>query len=229
MAEYREKIRKLLALAESPNENEAKAALLRARELMAKHKLTEADCVEMAKRKVKRIKTEFTFTKRREPWTLDLAGVIAEHYCCTSLLNHEYGKRTYAHLFVGLENDVEVCAEVFGYAMRFVYSRVKDIRRELKGFPTSYVRYECDNYGYGFADGLKNEFERQRGEHREWALVMVKPPEVVADTEGLKTKMFTSDKDTGGASYAEGFKEGGEFTPEKSLKGHANDALSKRS
>ena len=61
---YREKIRKLLALAKSPNENEAKAALLRAQELMAKHKLTEADCVEMAKRKVKRIKTEFTFTKR---------------------------------------------------------------------------------------------------------------------------------------------------------------------
>ena len=33
------KIAKLLALAESPNENEAKAALLKARELMAEHKL----------------------------------------------------------------------------------------------------------------------------------------------------------------------------------------------
>ncbi len=32
------KIRHLLALAESPNENEARAALLKARELMAKHK-----------------------------------------------------------------------------------------------------------------------------------------------------------------------------------------------
>lgn len=229
MAKYREKIRKLLALAESPNENEAKAALLRAQELMAKHKLTEADCVEMAKRKVKRIKTEFTFTKRREPWTLDLAGVIAEHYCCASLLNHEYGKRTYTHLFVGLENDVEICAEVFGYATRFVHNRVKDIRKELKGAPAFHVRYVCDNYGYGFADGLKDAFERQRGEHQEWALVMVKPPEVVADTEGLKKKTFVSDKNTDGASYAEGFKEGGEFTPKKSLKGPANDAMNKRS
>ena len=33
----KDKIAKLLALAESPNENEAKAALLKARELMAEH------------------------------------------------------------------------------------------------------------------------------------------------------------------------------------------------
>ena len=32
--DYREKIKKLLALAESPNEHEAKAALLKAKELM---------------------------------------------------------------------------------------------------------------------------------------------------------------------------------------------------
>ena len=43
MMDYKEKIRKLLALAESENENEAKAALLKARELMAEHKLSEMD------------------------------------------------------------------------------------------------------------------------------------------------------------------------------------------
>ena len=42
MDDYKDKIRKLLALAQSPVEAEAKAALLKARELMAKHKLTEA-------------------------------------------------------------------------------------------------------------------------------------------------------------------------------------------
>lgn len=36
MADIKDKIAKLLALAESPNEAEAKAALLKARELMAK-------------------------------------------------------------------------------------------------------------------------------------------------------------------------------------------------
>lgn len=38
MASIKEKIQKLLALASSPNENEAKAALLKAKELMAKNK-----------------------------------------------------------------------------------------------------------------------------------------------------------------------------------------------
>lgn len=36
--DYRDKIAKLLALAESPNENEAKAALLKARAMMTAHK-----------------------------------------------------------------------------------------------------------------------------------------------------------------------------------------------
>lgn len=42
MIDYKEKIRKLLALAESPVEAEARAALLKDRQLMAEHKLTEA-------------------------------------------------------------------------------------------------------------------------------------------------------------------------------------------
>ena len=44
MANIKDKIAKLLALAESPNEAEAKAALLKARELMAKNKLTPKEC-----------------------------------------------------------------------------------------------------------------------------------------------------------------------------------------
>ena len=44
--DYKDKIRKLLALAESPVEAEAKAALLKARQLMAEHKLTEAELKE---------------------------------------------------------------------------------------------------------------------------------------------------------------------------------------
>lgn len=39
MIDIKDKIAKLLALADSPNEHEAKAALLKARELMAEHKL----------------------------------------------------------------------------------------------------------------------------------------------------------------------------------------------
>lgn len=49
-ADYKEKIRKLLALAESPNEHEARAALLKARQLMAEHKLSELDFQDLNER-----------------------------------------------------------------------------------------------------------------------------------------------------------------------------------
>ena len=53
---YKEKIKKLLALAESDNENEAKAALLKAKELMAQHKIEEADLEDAQNKKVVRVK-----------------------------------------------------------------------------------------------------------------------------------------------------------------------------
>lgn len=43
MNNIKEKIAKLLALTESPNESEAKAAMLKARELMAEHKILMSD------------------------------------------------------------------------------------------------------------------------------------------------------------------------------------------
>lgn len=51
--DYKEKIKKLLALAQSPSEAEAKAALLKARKLMAEYKLTEADLKEAEEQPVK--------------------------------------------------------------------------------------------------------------------------------------------------------------------------------
>lgn len=52
MKDYRKKIEKLLALSSSPNEHEAKAALLKARQLMAEHKLSEKDFKRNAGREV---------------------------------------------------------------------------------------------------------------------------------------------------------------------------------
>lgn len=61
------KIRKLLALSESPNEFEAQAALLKARQLMAEYKLTEAELHE-GNKKVKTIKTSISCTKQTNFW-----------------------------------------------------------------------------------------------------------------------------------------------------------------
>lgn len=70
------KIRKLLALSESPNEFEAQAALLKARQLMAEYKLTEAELHEGNKKvkTIKTIKTSISCTKRTNFWIFTLSN-----------------------------------------------------------------------------------------------------------------------------------------------------------
>ena len=86
--DYKDKIRKLLALAESPEEHEARAALLKARQLMAEHKLTEAELKDVEKQEVKDILTDITCSKRRNPWIVNLSAVIGESYCCKGYRRH---------------------------------------------------------------------------------------------------------------------------------------------
>lgn len=87
----KDKIAKLLALAESPNENEAKAALLKARELMAEHKLRPEEVVKADKVKVIREVLDVTCTAMTNPWAVSLSAIIAEHYCCRAYRNRGAG------------------------------------------------------------------------------------------------------------------------------------------
>lgn len=68
MTDIKDKIAKLLALAESPNEAEAKAALLKARELMAKNKLTPEECQKQKNQKVVKDFTDIQCTAMTNPW-----------------------------------------------------------------------------------------------------------------------------------------------------------------
>lgn len=53
MADYKEKIKKLLALSKSPNEHEAQSALAKAQQLMAEHKISMAEVEDKEKKKGK--------------------------------------------------------------------------------------------------------------------------------------------------------------------------------
>ena len=222
MAEYKEKIRKLLALAESPNENEAKAALLRAHELMAKHKLTEADCTETEMRKVRRVTTQFNLHERGGygKWMLDLANTVAKQYCCEALLVRD--SLFTRPCFIGLDNDVDVCVEVYSYALRAIDTKFHHLRcsENVRTYKLpSYLIRKFNDYGYGFADGLNEAFMRQNGEHPEWALVMVTPTEVKKASDNLCTGHIAHSPKPCGKSYSDGFNDGKEFRPNKSLKG----------
>lgn len=223
--DHKDKIRKLLALVESPEEGEAKAALLKARELMAEHKLCEADLEEAEVQSVKEVQTVITASKRRNPWAINLSAVIGENYCCKGYRRHWHGQQTQYIGFIGLEGDVEVCVEIFKYAVDCVMAGVKRIKAENKGYPADYVKNLCDSYGYGFVMGIQDAFERQQEQNRDgWGLVLVTPKEVseyAAQNLGHQEFKSRAQDEISPSGYAQGYEEGKAFAPSKVLGGGA--------
>lgn len=222
--DYKEKIRKLLALAESPVEAEAKAALLKARQLMAEHKLTERDCKEAEKQAVRDVRTDITCSKRREPWIIPLSATIGENYCRKGYRNRRYGEQTNTVGFIGLEDDVEVCVAIFKYAVDCIRAGVKNIKREYSGYPaylSKLIKRECDSYGYGFVLGIQEAFKKQEEENRqEWGLVLVMPKEVKEASQHLGHEQFKSraEESISYDAYRQGYSDGKEFDPTRRLK-----------
>ena len=220
MSDYKDKIRKLLALAQSPEEGEAKAALLRARELMAKHKLTEADLKESGKQKVRRVMTDITCSKRRDPWLIALSVNIATHYCCVGYGSHKKWYQTQHIGFIGLEDDVEICAAIFNYAVDCINAGIKAVKKEHVGYDPLYIKQQCDSYGYGFVNGINAAFKGQDEEKRgEWGLVLAVPQEVQEATQNFQEKHFKSRSEDAidPHAYAQGYEHGKEFDPARRL------------
>lgn len=225
--DYIEKIRKLLALAESPNEHEARAALLKARELMAEHKLSEREVRDASKQKVMNIDTEITCSKRRNPWIVYMSGVIGENYCCKGYRSHIKGRQTQSIGFIGLEDDIEICMTVFKYAVDCTLSQIKRIKKENAEYYHGYVTRLCDSYGFGFAYGLKLALEVQREEKaQEWGLVLVTPKEVEEASSYLGKEEFNSrsEEDFSTLEFANGYRDGQQFDPSRRIQEEAAQA-----
>lgn len=219
--DYKEKIRKLLALAESPNEHEAKAALLKAKKLMAEHKISELDIEDVEKKEVKNILTDITCSKRRNPWVVELSATIGKNYCCKSYRSHRWGEQTQRIGFIGLEDDIEICIAVFKYAVGCILSGEKKLKKELNGYGYSgdYIKAMRDSYGFGFVEGIESAFDEQKKKHQEWGLVMVMPKEVEEASSYLGKKSFESKAadNISSLAYNLGRQDGKDFSPDKRL------------
>lgn len=220
MADIKERIRKLLALGESPNENEARAAVLKAKELMIKNKLTEGDIEDgKAREVVSRTCKDLSWTTDSgRIWYTNICKIIAENYCCVSAWSHQKGGRTYTLVITGVRNDVDVCEEVIKYAIGFVLSATKYLSRR-PGYSIDPKATE-KSYATGFVAGLELAFEEQKEEHPEWALVEVKPQEVQDYEKNLGTRnVRTRKSDMNMAAYLKGQVDGSKFNAKKVLAG----------
>ena len=220
VSSIREKIAHLLALAESPEPEEAKAALLRARELMAKHKLRPEECVDAQSAKVIRESLDITCTAMTNPWACALSAVIAEHYCCQAFRSRARGRKVVTVGLVGLEDDFEIAKRIFLYAYDCLISAIK---REIKynpKDPRGTYREKCNAYGWGFVSGVDAAFRDQEEEHKDWGLVLVVPKAVTDSMKDMgKKSTFGKDKDNYADCKAAGYQEGRKFDPTHRLAG----------
>ena len=170
-----EKIQKLLALSESSNEHEAQLSMLKAQELLAKHKLSLKEVKEFTgyNSAIKDKVSAVSFKKAT--WKALLAEVIADNFGCYS-----YFKTSYTHTitFFGREEDVAICNIVLEYAVDSIASKVNRLRSEYyrKGYSTKGLE---NDYALGFIKGLSDKYEGQKRANHEWGLVLVKDEEVV--------------------------------------------------
>lgn len=170
-----EKIQKLLALSESPNEHEAKTAMLKAQELMVKHKITMKDVQKEVKQDVVITTTHQRFKNTK--WKAILAKVISDNFLCEALTSQNSSNHVCRVSFIGHEEDVDICIAVYNYAIKFVDKNVARLRRARYDEGKSAKGIE-EAYAVGFCHGLRENYMAQIRNNTEFGLVLVKDPDV---------------------------------------------------
>lgn len=228
--DYKSKIRKLLSLSTSSNVEEAKAALLKARQLMAEHKIYESD-LDIQNQKIVEVETKYTANSRRDPWLSQLSACIAEHYCCRSIRIYKDHAQTFTICIVGFQEDAWLCTDIFGYAVDSIHSHTNTLKCNLAKtglYTGKYITRECNSYGIGFLHGLATAYNIQNIEHPEWGLVLVTPSEI---SEYLKSYDIATDvlqkaqSDIQKNSYKDGYNDGLRFDPNHRVKETNRESL----
>ena len=122
-----DKIEKLLKLSSSSNENEARSAMMKAQELMAKYEIKREQLRdgEQEERPV----VSFSSVTFRDEWVQMVSGVIADNFRCRCLSVSRPGSRgAFRVRFYGYEEDAEICINIFNYAVKVVRQRFATLR-----------------------------------------------------------------------------------------------------
>lgn len=144
------RIKKLLALSTSPNENEALSAMQKANDLMAEYSLSQADFAGYIEKSVKS-------TKRAVEWRSVVANAVERLYATY----HYRDCNTGTFVFYGKELDVFMATEMFTYLVKTIDRMAKlNIRKNAK------YRYR-QSYRSGIASRLWDRIN-ELGEQCSW-------------------------------------------------------------
>lgn len=208
-----EKVRKMLALAhdKGATENESQSAMLMAQRLMAKHNITVSDVdVEDDEKEV--VHENVTEIQRTIWWKKSLASVIGGNFRCITY-TQRYGNGKSSIVFLGLKEDVEIAKEVFAFAIDSIQHYANKYVRKIsnEGYSTSGVR---NDFMRGYIQGLNKQFEEQKANNQELALVLVLDKEVEKARDNMSFRKAQQSKVASARSqkaFSSGFDKGKNF------------------
>lgn len=170
-----DKIEKLLALSNSDNENEAKSAMLKAQELMAKHKIDRGQLE--GKEQEEKPVIYLSAGPFREEWANMVSAVISDNFRCQSVESRK-SSGVFRIRFYGYEEDAEICVNVFKYAVKLIRKRFMTLKAIYNEAGRDFKKNEKMNYVHGFCKGLVENFEEQKKQGESFALALLVPKAV---------------------------------------------------
>ncbi len=169
------KVKKLLALSKSTNENEALSAMMMAQKFIMKYKLSIKEVEEFNDISIGANGTGLKF--RSSKWKALLGRVIANNFGC--YMFYRSGK-THEICFFGKEEEVTICKIMLEYAIKCIDSNSSKILKEMKkDRRRKHFNGIKSDYALGFISGLDQRFKDQVKSNQEWGLVFVKDPMVI--------------------------------------------------
>lgn len=171
-----DRVKKLLSLANSDNEHEAKLAAERASKLLTEYNLTMQEVV------VNRDYESTTVVEKNRMAQEDkwLMPLLRDFFFVNPIIHSSYrgrddrGRRKYAHSIVFIGEDVNV--EVASYVYEFLLKEYR-ILWKVYSKRTGAKRGSKDSYYHGLTWGLKAQLQRsQKAVQNETGLVLVKDP-----------------------------------------------------
>lgn len=158
-----ERINKLFALAKrGGTEAEAQNALLRARELMLRHNISEADLPTQEEQK--RTLARNTLEAWSQKWMTMISNAIASYYRCQMVMNSV----THRLVIIGLKEDVEIFTPILAFTFESFIRCFKKRLKEDENYQNmtthqKHTHYNVflDTYTLGYVAALKQKLEEQ--------------------------------------------------------------------
>lgn len=213
----KQKIVKLLALANDASDEESMSALAKAQELMLQHNIDESDVFEYKQeQKSEAVINTIIYQGRPQKWLYRLASIIAENF---RVRTYYVAGSPIELRFVGIESYVQIAQIIFDYARGSAgycarqFLQLPEIKRKYKR------KWQLkQDYIEGYLVGLSKTFRNQvRTNGYEIALQV---PEIVQE-EVERMKLVpgkdTSHQTKNNEAFYSGYAEGIRFTEKERL------------